>query len=174
MSNSHFQRLKKLIPRTIVTQLGAYRVFNRLFGQNSTLEGVCMDGKNNPIPWITYPAIEFLDGIDFSEAAVFEYGAGSSTLWWSSRAKTIDAVEREKDWFYKLEKKVPRNVQLFLEPDEIEYPNTISKKGRRYDVIVIDGAVRYACAQESVKWINDSGIIVFCIIRNGIQRRLLC
>jgi hypothetical protein len=160
MNNALISFLKNLLPRSAVTQIGTYKVFNQLFGQNRKLNGICVDGDGKPIPWITYPAIEFLNGIDFSKAEIFEFGAGSSTLWWSRNAKAVVAVEREKDWFQKLEKSAPPNVHLILEPNELAYPAIISNKGCKYDVIVIDGAVRYACAEEAIKWIHDDGIII--------------
>lgn len=54
------------------------------YGQLRTIrEKRCIDKLGNPIPWYTYPAIEYLKTIDFSRKLVFEYGGGSSTLWWA-------------------------------------------------------------------------------------------
>ena len=42
------------------------------------------DGR--PVPWMTYPAICYLEQLDFSQKRVFEYGCGSSTAYWAKRA----------------------------------------------------------------------------------------
>src|SRR3954471_19133862 len=34
----------------------------------------CLDAAERPIPWYTYPAVEYLKQLDFSRARVFEYG----------------------------------------------------------------------------------------------------
>jgi hypothetical protein len=38
--------------------------------------GKCIDKDNNPIPWFSYPAIDFLSQLNFSEKEVFEFGCG--------------------------------------------------------------------------------------------------
>jgi hypothetical protein len=54
------------------------------------------DGE--PVPWYTYPAIEYLRQLDFSNAAVFEYGSGHSTLFWSIAARRVVSVVDEDRW----------------------------------------------------------------------------
>jgi hypothetical protein len=51
----------------------------------SCREQASVDANGNPIPWITYPAIEFLVKRINNQLSVFEYGCGNSTLWWASR-----------------------------------------------------------------------------------------
>lgn len=41
-----------------------------------------IDAKGNPVPWYTYPAIEFLEQLDFTNKIVLEYGSGNSSLYW--------------------------------------------------------------------------------------------
>jgi len=152
--------MKRFLPRSLVTQVGLYRVFNRLFGQTRQDDGVCIDGQGKPLPWITYPITEFLNQIDFSEATVFEFGAGSSTLWWAERAKAVFSVEREADWFNRLAPALPSNASVTLEENEIEYPRQIHRPGVRFDIVVVDGAVRYPCAQEAISRLEDGGLII--------------
>ncbi len=38
-----------------------------------------IDRTGRPVPWYTYPAIEYLKQFDFAETSVFEYGSGNST-----------------------------------------------------------------------------------------------
>ena len=58
-------------------------------------EAVDLDG---PIPWLTYPAIDFLAGLSRPTWSVFEYGAGSSTLWWEKRVARLVSVEHDAAW----------------------------------------------------------------------------
>ncbi len=67
----------------------------------SMRENKCIDREGNPIPWITYPAIDFLSQLDYTERSVFEYGSGFSTLFWAPRAKNVIAVETDLEWYKK-------------------------------------------------------------------------
>ena len=55
-------------------------------------------GKNGPIPWITYPAIEMLKRIASAHSRVFEYGAGCSSIWWAMRTSEVISVEYDPGW----------------------------------------------------------------------------
>ena len=50
-------------------------------------EKVCMDRDGNPLPWYTYPAIEYLRQFDYKDKKVFEFGCGFSSLFWALRAQ---------------------------------------------------------------------------------------
>lgn len=58
--------------------------------------------KSSPMadrqPWISYSAIKFLDNILQKEMAVFEWGVGGSTIFFSSRAGSLVSVEHESEW----------------------------------------------------------------------------
>src|ERR1700721_952334 len=77
-------------------------------------------------PWITYPAIDFLLQFDFSDASVFEWGSGFSTLWWSQRCRRIASVESNQDWVPYIKQLLPKSVDLLVTPlnanSEIEAP----------------------------------------------------
>ena len=44
--------------------------------ERSIDEKICLDKDGNPIPWYTYPAIEYLSQFDYSDKEIFEYGCG--------------------------------------------------------------------------------------------------
>ncbi len=69
-----------------------------------------VDKDGNPIPWFTYPAIEFLKERLTKEMTVFEYGSGSSTLFFAERVKEIISVETNKEWFNKIVNKLPSKL----------------------------------------------------------------
>lgn len=158
--NKTLLKIKQLMPRVVLAQIGFFIAYSRLWGHSRQEQGICVDGKGNPLPWITYPAIEFLNTIDFSDAKVFEFGAGSSTLWWAKRAKLVCSVERERDWFERLIPILPDNAYVDLEANELAYPDHINRNGSKFDVVVIDGAVRYPCVQSSLDYLDEHGIIL--------------
>ena len=47
-----------------------------------------VNARGDPIPWITYPAIEFLQERVRPDWDVFEYGSGNSTRWYAARSST--------------------------------------------------------------------------------------
>ncbi len=120
-------------------------------------------GKNGiPIPWFTYPAIDFLTPRLDSSMTLLEYGAGNSTLYFSDRVKFVDAIEHHEGWHETISKKTKANAKVHLvPPDEIvnyaQYPLEFSKK---YDIIIVDAIERVKCLEESVKMISKGGVII--------------
>jgi hypothetical protein len=125
-------------------------------------ENKCIDREGNPIPWITYPAIDFLSQLDYTQRSVFEYGSGFSTLYWASRAKNVVAVESDFEWYKKIKSEVPSNCEiLHSSNDPAEYSNQISNY-QKFDVITIDGwsNTRPSCCIMALLHIKESGIII--------------
>lgn len=122
---------------------------------------VNLDGK--PIPWFTYPAIEFLEKRVCTTMTVFEYGCGNSTMWWANRVQEVVSVEHDKIWYENIHKIVPSNVNLFH--IELEYGGKYSKKiieyDRYFDIVIIDGRDRVNCAKNSLKSLKPDGIIIW-------------
>ena len=54
-----------------------------------------VDKKGDPIPWYTYPAIDFLLLRDYRDKNILEFGSGQSTLWWAARAKFVLSLEED-------------------------------------------------------------------------------
>ena len=51
-----------------------------------------------PIPWFTYPAIEFFDSIVLEGKTVLEVGSGFSTLYWAQRGCRGVSLEIDPEW----------------------------------------------------------------------------
>lgn len=122
-----------------------------------------VDADGNSIPWITYPAIEFLTRRIHKEMSVFEYGCGGSTLWWASRVKEVISIEHDKDWYQKILPTIPDNVTL--KHVELryggEYSRQILKYTCRFDVVVIDGRDRVNCGFNTINALKPGGVIVW-------------
>jgi hypothetical protein len=117
-----------------------------------------------PLPWYTYPAIEFLQQLDFSDKAVFEYGSGMSTVFWASRAARVVSVEDDEQWFHQVRSMAPGNVELRFEPDLSKFSGTIGSPGEHYDVIVVDGPARgrtrLKCSRAAVDHLAEGGLVI--------------
>ena len=67
--------------------------------ERSIDEKACVDRDGNPIPWYTYPAIEYLSQFDYSDKKVFEFGCGYSSPFWAERAAEVVSIEDNPIWF---------------------------------------------------------------------------
>jgi hypothetical protein len=119
----------------------------------------CIDKNGNPIPWYTYPAIEYLSQLDFSNKEVFEYGVGNSSLFWANRAKQVTSVEHNREWFLKVAGSRFQNQAVVLLENQREYVDSVLE-GQGYDVIVIDGICRYDCARVAAGRVREGGLII--------------
>jgi hypothetical protein len=128
----------------------------------SKKEGRGVDASGDPIPWFTYPAIDFIKQLDLRDLTVFEYGSGFSTLFWAKRSSKIISVETDKNWFEEIQSLAPENVELLLTSPDLEcYVPKITEHGS-FDIIVIDGTgeSRLPCCQLAPKHLKPSGFIV--------------
>ena len=71
---------------------------NKIGWQKSLLEGFSQDDDGNFVPWMTYPAIEFLKNNLKPEDEIFEFGCGASTLFFSKRVKKVVGLETNPRW----------------------------------------------------------------------------
>lgn len=120
------------------------------------------NSKGEPIPWLSYSAIKFLDEKLDESMTVFEYGSGMSTFYLSRRTKETVSVENYKDWFDVVESQLSRNSKIiYQELDDINsYANSI-KGDRKYDLIIIDGRERVECCKIATEYLNENGILIF-------------
>lgn len=136
-------------------------ILNHEYGHDSSVrrgESIGRNGK--PVPWFTYPAVEYLDQFDFSQKSVFEFGAGNSTLFWCERAARVTSVEHNPEWHQRVQACLPTNGRLMLVPAASEYPLAIEKAGGPFDVIVIDGVERRSCCDFAVRHLARGGLII--------------
>lgn len=124
----------------------------------SSLKSKAVDHGGRPLPWYTYPAIEFLSHKEFCNRSVLEFGAGQSTIWWGERAKRVVSLESDEAWHRFLEKQVSGNVSLTLVDSQLPAIDSIA--GETFDVIVIDGLQRYECANKALEFYKTDGAII--------------
>lgn len=150
--------LKKLVPYHLITAAKTFHILNFEYAHLKTAkEWRCLDKQGKPIPWYTYPAIDYLEQIDASEKCVFEYGAGFSTLYWCSRAKKVISLEADRGWYDKISKIIPDNGELILRQSEEKYLEVIQQYDFNFDVIIIDGEFRSACCKHALEKLAKGG-----------------
>ena len=121
-----------------------------------------LNREGQPIPWITYPSLSFLEPRIQRQMTVFEYGTGASTLWWSQRVDQVVACEHDRAWYERTRSMTPANVQLTLAPlADQQYAREILKYNRAFDVVVIDGRDRVRCALNCVGALRESGVVIW-------------
>ncbi len=129
--------------------------------ERSLQEKACVDKDGNPLPWYTYPAIEYLSQFDYSQKKVFEYGCGMSSLYWARRALSVTSIEDNPGWFEKLSPKVAHpNLEIKLREEGEAYENAILETDGQFDVVVIDGKRRAECAAAVVKKLVPGGMVI--------------
>lgn len=126
----------------------------------SSVARKALDRHGNPLPWYTYPAIDFLSTIDFSDQKILEFGAGQSTLWWAKRAVSVFSVENDTRWFNEVKSKVSKahNVDIHLCSNLQEFAQ--KPLGRQFDVVIIDGGDRFLCAQTTMDVVANNGCVI--------------
>lgn len=116
-----------------------------------------------PIPWFSYPAIEYLEGLDLSTYSVFEYGAGYSSLYWGRRAKSVTSVEDHAEWRDRMAPQLGQNASIRLVSDPKAYPLSIGDSNAQFDIILIDGAPhlsRLECAKAAMPHLRPGGVVI--------------
>lgn len=156
-----FARIRPHLPGILRDPLELFLAKNSVIQTTGWLrsrhEGASVDSKGEPIPWITYPAIRFLETRIDKNFKVFEFGSGLSTLWWAKKVAEIVSVEHDRRWHERVSKMAPLNVSLlFAEGDEYVQ----SAKGS-YDIIVIDGIRRAECAEASIASLSSGGVFLW-------------
>ena len=128
----------------------------------SVRERKVIDADGMPIPWFTYPAIDYIRQLDFSEKTIFEWGAGFSTLFWSSRAKCVISVETDPLWHSLLKPQLGPNCELILATREVKQYSCLIHNKNQFDVIIIDGIgeSREACSRTAIPNLRRGGLII--------------
>lgn len=128
-------------------------------------------------PWFTFPAIEFLLHLDFSDKNILEFGSGNSTLYWSGRAKSIVSVEHDNKWYKKIEQSLKlENVNLILTRHDSNYESVIDHYFGLSNVVVIDGIRRAEVVKRLIETyeLSQLNILDLVILDNSDRYPKLC
>jgi predicted O-methyltransferase YrrM len=120
-----------------------------------------VDRNGNPIPWYTYPAIDFLAQRNYQTKSVLEFGSGQSTFWWASRAKFVLSIEENVDWFSRIRSQVPSNVEMHhIIPDILKLEQFMRSRNTKFDVIIVDGNLRRQATALSFEYLKPGGALI--------------
>ncbi len=121
-----------------------------------------VDGNGNPLPWVTYSFIDFIKNRINKTQHIFEYGSGSSTLFYAQRAASVTSVEHDKSWFEKVQKTNPANAEIIF--CELETDGTYARQAtllnRHFEIIIVDGRDRVNCCKHSLEALTENGVLV--------------
>ena len=148
----------KLYPAKI---LANFRILAEQHGLAASMDRrLPISAHAEPLPWYTYPMIEYLMRFDFSRSAVFEYGCGQSSLYWARRAARVWSVEHNPNWYEEMSAQRHPSQTFFLCPTRDDYARAIALPGVRFDLIAIDGVWRNDCAGAALPYLNAGGFIL--------------
>ncbi len=119
-----------------------------------------VDKNLQPVPWLTYPAIEFLNRLNFKSKSVFEFGAGNSSLYFSGKGASVFSVESDLHWYNRLSLRIANNNKLYYAKTKKEYLESIKKPRTKFDVVLIDGLYRYSSSSLAIKYLKPTGFII--------------
>lgn len=122
--------------------------------------GEPVDKNGDPIPWFTYPAIEFLKERLTKDIRIFEYGSGNSTLFFAKRVMEIISIETNKEWYEKIKKQLPENARIIFYDDNSNYTNIIKEIEFDFDIIIIDAINRNEVIDNSIKKLKSTGVLI--------------
>jgi hypothetical protein len=164
--NQKVKTISKLIKEPkVLTALLSQRDFGYLLEIGwfeSFLSNRSLDHNKKPIPWFSYPFIEFIAPRLNKTIILFEFGSGNSTLFFSDKVKKTISIEHNKEWFEVVNKSKPENVSLILTDSDskhnyLEYFNSINES---LDIIIVDGLHRNECIIKAVEKLSSSGVII--------------
>jgi hypothetical protein len=134
------------------------------------------------VPWWTYRAIDAVDAFLATRggaARVFEYGSGASTVWLAARAASVTSVEHDLGFAEFLAPKLPPNAELRPVPavprvpvrtpsqkpgydgqDFTAYVESIDQADGAFDLVVVDGRARIACARRALPRLAPGGLLL--------------
>ena len=150
------RRLKALLSyghKGYLNTIGWFRAFD---------EQQAIDENGEPLPWVTYSFIDFIKGRLNRDLVVFEYGSGSSTLFYAQRVKRVVSVEHDQSWYNKIVGTKPSNAEMIFTQlsTDGEYARKAATLNEKFDIIIVDGRDRVNCCKYSLDALTPRGVVV--------------
>ncbi len=159
--SSIIKRLARRLSPSFCALLDNFAVLAFDHGQWRSMKcQMVIDSNGISIPWYTYPSIEYLNSFDFTCCDVFEFGSGSSSLYWARRARSVVSIEDDPTWFKRANQTLGPNQTLLYRPDEKGYVMALADQDRLFDIIVVDGSWRKPCTQQAIDFLAADGMVL--------------
>lgn len=111
------------------------------------------------LPWMTFSVTDFLMSSANKQMRVFEYGAGSSTLFWAKRVHEVVSVEHDAQWAQKIREELSHrhynNVSLLFIPPVLRQGNEQPDIADPYGYATEDATYAPFSFQEYVQKIQE-------------------
>lgn len=140
---------------------------NKISWKKSFLDNFSQDENGDAVPWMTYPAIEFLKNKITKNHEIFEFGCGASTLFFARKAKRVVGLETNEVWLKIVQNFLQRegleNAEINLMADGLtnaNYENFAKNSGQKFDLIVIDSLKRFDCAKNVIEALKPRGMVI--------------
>ncbi len=160
---------------------------NKIGWEKSFASGLCQDELGNYLPWMCYPMIDYLKENLKKDEIIFEFGLGTSTLFFAQKVKKVFVIETRKKWFEIMKMKIIENkisnIEAILMENGLKnqdyenlpeiilnnnYENSVDeifkiediKIEEKFDLIVVDSLKREKCVKNSCALIKNSGKIL--------------
>jgi SAM-dependent methyltransferase len=138
-------------------------------------------------PWVTFPAIEYLENRLKPGHRVFEWGSGGSTLFFANRAAKVISVEHESEWHTAVAEKLEKSAyvakvqNILAEPDKTpssdwRFSSGAANLGDRsfedyvrqieryeegsFDLVIVDGRARMGCLAAALGKVVPGGAVM--------------
>jgi len=148
--------------------------------------GMAVDENGNNIPWFSYSAVDFLQKYcqQHQNLQVFEFGSGSSTLFFQKQKYRTFSLETSKTWFniitqklsalmsgawqenyFSNQNKINGAVVFLLEngyqnPNYYQFlPQNFNSK-QQFDIILVDSLHRLQCVWHSLAFLKPEGLLI--------------
>lgn len=166
-----FAPLKRWLPRpvsnavrsTVTATLTPMRTFVGSGHFRSSFARKAVDRRGNPLPWYTYPAIEFLRSQGpFTGRTVLEFGSGQSSLWWAANGASVLALEDDAAWGATVRAGSAIDLRIVDGRDCARFldESRAILAGRMFDVIVVDGLFRSDAARLALDYLKPDGALI--------------
>ena len=132
----------------------------------------------NPLPWISYPAIEFLNSMEMEHIKMFEFGSGNSTLYWGQRLRQghlsfFQSIESSPEYWGNMAKISgfyrDYTVLRKIKDDYLNYPYQLATRFTNdesklipFDFMVVDGPIQWRVDEllVALRLTHSEGIIM--------------
>lgn len=145
----------------LTTRKGSYLVETGYI--NSIKRFAPVNKSDEPIPWMNYSFIDFLEPRLNSFMKVFEYGCGYSTLYLAEKVKSVVSIEHDKAWYDEMSERLnnKNNSKIFYYPSPQQYQVAIKEHAEElYDLIVVDGRDREECVKHIIPYLTEGGVVI--------------
>lgn len=121
-------------------------------------------GQRGVRPWISYDAQALIAAFLTKQSRVLEYGSGMSTVWYAEHTGEVVSIEHCEPWFEQVRgiarERGTANLRYRFAAEEAAYATpTEAERGAGFDLVMIDGAFRDACAAQAVQLVRPGGMI---------------